>query len=192
MFARLRFSRQSFAALSAVLYGVVWTACLIDWKWLGRLPQYLDLESLDAGVNDVYAIVFFASLPIGLAVLGWMFWPVRRSQPLILAVASLFYIPWWQAAVFLTQWYEWAQARIWTTRVGIGGLFLIGLVWLVWELEKVFQKYESRRRQTRRAADETARNDDRPITPTFIWNPLDPAAWYYFGRKKRLIKSVLA
>jgi hypothetical protein len=99
----------------------------------------------------------------------------------------------WQVAVFALGLLQWHVAQTCTARVGLAGLFFIGLGWAIWAIERASERFESQRRAQRAAnkvawkAHSSTDDDDQRIT-----NPLDPAAWYYGRHAPRLNQSVAA
>src|SRR5205823_7649451 len=74
---------------------------------------------------------FSVSLPLGLAWLGWTRGRPRRVQ---LGIASIVYIFWWHWLVFVSNEMGWMATRAELAWWGLGTLFVIGLLWLVWGL----------------------------------------------------------
>ena len=68
-------------------------------------------------------------------------------------------------------------------------MYLIGLAWLVWGIERAAQRIEKQRSQGRTAADVLAGR--RPASNRWLWNPIDPEAWYY-GRHSQRFRQTLA
>lgn len=118
-----------------------------------------------------------------------------RLSPLRSAGATLLYLGLWPAAVWAAHENEWSGSAEALTRLGLGGLFLIGLMWLVWLLERSAQRIEARRARLQAmpllpvAPDGTIFKP--PAAPERGWNPLDPAAWYYGRHSQRLRQSLL-
>jgi hypothetical protein len=76
-----------------------------------------------------------------------------------------------------------------------GGLFVIGLAWVVWLVERAAQRRELGRleeqahRRRERGHDWTGAAPE-PARTGRTWNPLDPQAWYYGGNAERLKQSL--
>ena len=120
---------------------------------------------------------------------------VRRN--LVWSVASIFL---WQLAVFMTDAAGLPHARVGLATWGTLGLFFLGLVWLVWLVEQASRHYEELRYQRQQheqpAAFDFARaghraTHDEEAETERIHNPLDPHAWY-FGRRARKLNQSLA
>lgn len=176
--------------VSAVLSGLYVAACLcvlVDWRWFEQLTA------------TVYWWTLLPSIPLGLLWILWARWPKRRSAVAVCMVGTGVYILWWQLAVFVTDWLAWDIARSTLARHGTVGLFLVGLGWVVWIVERASQRYQARRRarrlQTRPAGAWESPLCDLPTTEEKTkrpWNPLDPDAWYYGRKSKRLNQSIAA
>lgn len=203
---RIRNDSKTWASVSAA-YGVVWLIGLIDWMWAAKLTEWLTVREQSIWP---YWVIFSPAIPISIAWFLWATWPVRRDALTISLVASLAYVPLWQFGVFaidslsdvkmsdsvkvlLAAW------RIHLADVGIGGLFFIGLAWVVWGVERASQFYERLRQQRRmqQSPDRIGESlasagefDDE--TEVRIWNPLDPRAWFYGRRGRKLNQSLTA
>lgn len=94
------------------------------------------------------------------------------------ALYSLGYTVLWTVSVQLADWLVWDAVRATLAQWGLVGLFLIGLAWIVWGVERASQHYLRRRSES---------DDHRRI-----WNPLDVEAWYYGRRGKKLNQSLTA
>ncbi|TWU26633.1 hypothetical protein Pla52o_04860 [Novipirellula galeiformis] len=79
-------------------------------------------------------------------------------------VASVIYVLWWHLALLILDLLVWDAARASLARVGMGALFFIGLMWVVWGIERASTFYA----QT-----------PLPEDGKRIWNPLDLRAWFY-------------
>src|SRR5579862_8380193 len=71
---------------------------------------------------------------------------------------------------------------------GLAGMYALGLLWLVWGIERAGQYIEAKRTKDRSAADlltgRVHSNDARSL------NPLDPGAWYYGRHSQRFRQSI--
>lgn len=165
----------------------LWLVALILWRVGDWLPLWL------------LAIAFLPSLPLGIAWLRQLRLnrdcdPVTRSL-----VLTVLYPFWWQLAVFLCDLFGLYDARSSFTTLGTWGLFFIGLVWLVWWLERSSQRIEQARLEevlqhgTLLVPPSSATEaHERTTRRRWIWNPLDPHAWYYGRNSRKLNQSMLA
>lgn len=122
------------------------------------------------------SLVFWASLPVGLFWLLWAFWPAVKSRVTRAAVASCVVPFWWQLIVYLFDALGsasglpiWEIARAYTARGGLVAMFFIGLLWVIWILERGAEHYR------RLEYDAKASAESQEET----WNPLNLRAWYY-------------
>lgn len=172
-------------AVLAGLYFLVWLPLRADQIWFQRLnaafPWWITLSSL----------------PLGLL---WLVWAVRKTRQPTASVSfslSVLYVVWWQLAVAAADALAWDVLRTNLARYGAVGLFLIGLSWVIWLVDRASWRIEAQRLARRLdapldisplALSPAARyvaDDTRPI-----WNPLDPAAWYYGRRAGKLNQSL--
>jgi len=122
-------------------------------------------------------VAFSASLPIGLA---WLAWSRPQAKLAQMLVASVVYIFWWHWLVFAAGESGLYAARAELAWWGLGTLFVIGLLWIVWFLERATQYYRAQRLA------------NPPAKDAKISNPLDAEAWYYGRRSKKLSQSLAA
>jgi hypothetical protein len=119
---------------------------------------------------------------------------VRRH--LVWSLSAVFL---WQFAVFITDAADWHQARVNLATWGTVALFFLGLVWVVWIVERGSQFYEQRRYERLqanrgqeldflRSAHRATRDDE--AGEERVHNPLDPHAWYFGRRQRRLNQSL--
>ncbi|MDA0284002.1 MAG: DUF4159 domain-containing protein [Planctomycetota bacterium] len=186
--SRLKSDRRLAAtAISAV----VWLVSTFDWLWMGLLPPW--------GLGVAFGVSAVAAA-------AWLRWAFRsRAEQRILsaAVASFAFIPVWQFAVYSLDLLEMAESRALLARFGTAVTYLIGLAWVVWGLEQAARKFDRERRNAKgivaaehvvdhllkdRRADVDASVQSQP----WLSNPLDPEAWYYGKKSKRLNQSVAA
>jgi len=102
-----------------------------------------------------------------------------RARTLWLVATAVFLLS-WQAAVFLTAAVGWDAIHKELIRWGAAGLFVLGLGWTVWLVERASQRIRDRR-VARGPASASAR----------LWNPLDCDAFYY-GRQSPKLRQSLA
>lgn len=160
---------------------VVWLALVIDWMAFDQLPEWLRLGGMLGGMC------------IGVA---WLAWSRGRSLMTQAVVGTLAYPPLWAAAVAIADWLVWDGLRSTLAQGGVWGLYLIGLVWVIWGLEQATQFYESQRARERSATDHLEEIQPHILLETrsdkAINNPLDPSAWYYGNRSRKLNQSITA
>jgi hypothetical protein len=149
------------AALASFLFVVVWLSLvyLLHWESVGGL-----------GLAGFYLIG-----------LGWIIWALRPLTPVRALVATGWFLLLWAAGVFIGQWPA-------ANGLGVAGLYLIGLAWITWALERRAQRIEQVRTKGLSAADVlTERRQPRgPVS----WNPLDPTAWYYGQHSQRFHQTL--
>ena len=151
---------------ATLAYLPVWIAAWAAWLWVRDISAGLLLG------------VFTAALPVAAVWLAWA-WQHRTARPVAAAAAVTAAYPLvWQWLVFITDWAVWDSTSRSIFQVGIGILFLTGLGWVVWLVERASQHYE-RRASARPAARR-------------IWNPLHSGAWYYGSRGRKLNQSLTA
>ncbi len=184
-------------SLAAKLWAVLVGLYLIVW-----LPVRIDQLWLEQFSARVHWTVGLASLGLGILWFAWAAWSVRRMNVAVAFVLSVFYIVWWQLAVQAAHWMVWDTLRANLARYGLAGLFFVGLMWVVWFVDRATRQREARRRA---AKEDTAdirlgrpsamhgRSDRATRRRAWnIWNPLDPRAWYYGRRGGTLNQSVMA
>jgi Domain of unknown function (DUF4159) len=167
-------------------YAVVWLIALIVWQVGDLLPGWL------------LAVAFLPSLGFGIT---WLrqFRTGPQSTPLVRAiVVSAVYPFWWQLAVFSAELFGLYELRAGLATAGTLGMFLIGLAWLVWAVERESHRIEQAR------LDRLLRDGPLLVSPEsaseayeqrarrWTWNPLDPRAWYYGRNSRKLKQSTLA
>lgn len=172
---------------STLVLILTWIVCLADWMWLqSRLP----FSSL------IHGCVFTAAAL--LATVWIVFARSLHDRVLKAAVYSAASIVLWQFSVFACGSLGLTAERAFLAFAGTAGLFMLGLGWCVWGLERTGQRLETARRHQLVAAQPTISNItarsaavDNNSDAGSIRNPLDPAAWYY-GRNPRLNQSLAA
>ena len=159
---------------TAMLGAVVWLLSVLAWRTLTPFPTLWGW------------LVFGASLPIG----AYYLWQRRaqRSEASFWGVATLVYVTWWQFTVFALDAIVWDTARVTVARAGLAGLFMLGLLWLVYLLERGSEFYQ-------RVAVQATQHPTKVDSQQTVWNPLDLRAWYYgrqLGtRNRKLDQSLL-
>ena len=160
-------------------YAAVWLAALLFWRAGEWLPWWL------------LAAVFTMSAPLGIT---WLMW-LRRERPgdrfALAVLASALYPVWLHLSVFWADALELTEIAGGLTAIGLGGLFFLGLAWVVWGVERVARQLELSRRD-RRSRNATQGVPYSAPQERHIWNPLHPAAWYYGRGNQKLKQSTLA
>lgn len=113
---------------------------------------------------------------------------LRRPGVRLCLSLSVGFLVVWQVCQFLFGWVDWPVMRTWAARLGTSGAFIIGLLWVIWVLEKGAHFFQRRW---------VAGLPDRPVWRPKPKNeaipgshPLDPRAWYYGRKNQRLNQSV--
>ncbi|MDX1943829.1 MAG: DUF4159 domain-containing protein, partial [Pirellulaceae bacterium] len=166
-------------------YAALWLATVLVWRGGNWLSPWV--------IGGVLA----AAVPISIAWIRWLRSPRWQGPVTVAAVASAIYPFWWQLAVFLAAVAGLAEIESSLQAVGLGGLFTLGLGWVVWGLENASRRIElARINETLRRglplAVSAAEHADEAPRGERIWNPLDPAAWYYGRQGRKLKQSTLA
>lgn len=169
------------AFLATAVYAFVWLGVILDLMAFDKLDVWMRLLGLLPGM--VISAV-------------WVRW-ARRQSPLTLGiVATAAYIPWWAGLVVLADWLAWDSLRVSIAQLGLAGLYCAGLLWVVWGLERAAQHYEALRREKRLQTHDSITETTQVIRETEsekpVSNPLDPAAWYYGRRSRKLNQSIAA
>ena len=116
------------------------------------------------------------------------------------AILSVAFIPVWQFSVFMLDVLEFAETRAMSARIRTAVTYFIGLAWVVWGLERTARKFDLERLKSQAAVAiqevsepasfESETGHEQPREK--VTNPLDPEAWYYEKKSKRLNQSVAA
>ena len=223
MFPRLTFPPKLLK--QTAIYLAVWVLCLADWMWArsgetwrvwpegiwfalsfplsaywiawaGWLCRFQDGEqaSIEASLRIVQGR-FPSTKADSVQPADESAFLIRRH--LVWSVSAIFL---WQLSVFFSDAFNLHSARVGLATWGTLGLFFLGLVWVVWFVERASHFYEERRyerqrqdhprvfdfaRSAHRATHEGDKEAER------IHNPLDPHAWY-FGRRQRKLNQSLS
>src|SRR5712691_4925057 len=187
------------------IYVAVWVLCLADWMW-GR-----SLETWWRAWPE--GLWFALSVPLSAYWIAWAGWLSRLDDAietasaaddssflirrnLVWSVAAIFL---WQVSVFFADALDLPHARVGLATWGTWSLFFLGLVWVVWFVERASRFYEERRYERRRheqweaiefgrSAHRATHDDD--ADDERVHNPLDPHAWYYGRRSRKLNQSL--
>ena len=161
---------------------VTWMVCLVTWMFEADLIH-------DAALLVVVGLA-------GITAACWLTWAVqRRFQDRVrsASVATGCYIPIWHAAVCFSDSAPWLRSSL--AQLGTGGLYFIGLLWVVWDLDRVTRGLRDRRKKDRLS--ELSMRDlvlvrrGRYDEPVSTLDPRDAEAWYY-GRKSRKLNQSIA
>lgn len=182
--------------LGPTIIGIaVWLLFAFEWMTSHILPPL------------VRGCLFTAALA---GALFWIWRSWRYPKLRRLAIATGVYVIVWQWSVFMADALAWFSFRVTLANVGMFGLFLIGLAWAVWGVEKGAQHYQRIRRAAVRLGKTTKDSAviyDAPIQTAVVagavvsippqfypddrtWNPVDLEAWYYGQRQKKLHQSL--
>lgn len=163
-----------FVFLAAGLYLVPWLVVLFE-------------KSVRGGFSSqVYWGFHLVSLAIVVGLLGWAYLPKRKPTRWQFAAWSFAFLVGWQAAMFMADALLWNALRAYLARWGTLALFFIGLAWVIWLVHKSARRYRKRRNaaQQQDLLQPFAFLQSEPtFLEPFVWNPLNPKAWYY-GREK--------
>ncbi len=214
--ARRGRSAWAVAWLLTMPLAAAWFLALAEWLWVEswREGQFLHID-LPEGLAGTKLLLWSVFLPSAVAAIAWTVVAARRGRPLVRGlVVSLAYLPIWQFLVFAVEegalngpkelaWLFSLRATL--AQVGTAGLFVIGLAWVIWGVERASRHYAARRRRTdfqsvraavhagpALAADGRTDRKSLPRSPRRIWNPLDTDAWYYGRTSKKLVQSLAA
>ena len=188
-------SKPKFSLFATSAFALVWLALLADWMWFRQFDA-----NLPRLIVSAYQVVFWLAVPVSLAWVAWSLWPTRRSNTVICGVASLAYVATWHGGIIFFEFFDFPAARVYLAQAGLGGLFLIGLCWVIWWVERASQFYEAQR-AARYDLEQgeislwtsTKRTDEEPLPEEgVVWNPLDTQCWLYGTQGKKLNQSVAA
>lgn len=160
--------------------------------WLAGLCLWRLVPHLEGFAPWLYHGVLWATFLQAGLVAAWYAWRGRRRTPRARhATWSVAYLPIWLLLVFAAHEAGLDGLRAGLANWGLAVLFLIGLVWVVWGVERASRYYQERR--LARHPGLVLRNEylgGSPDSLERVWNPLDLAAWYYGRRARRLNQSV--
>ncbi|MEX1232056.1 MAG: DUF4159 domain-containing protein [Planctomycetaceae bacterium] len=150
--------------ITAIVFAV-WLIAIADWFLTRRLPSV------------VTAILFLAATGyLGYRTYQTSRQPNRSVRTLNLQLSALFLVT-WPFLVWATDVLDYREASAVLARWGTGGVFVLGLAWFVWVMERASQRFEEMRTQ-------------RESQPPRSWHPLDVRAWYYGRRSPKLRQSL--
>ena len=164
-----------------------WLLCAMDWMWWQKAPAWA------SGIVFT-AVAVFAAWNVLKASKG------RREKPVqFAAVLSVAFFPLWAFVVCTLDGLELAGPRVWFARLGTATAYFGGLCWVIWFIEKAAREFDLKRFAQRHKSDGDSilaavlhgkDLDHTPVERTA--NPLDPEAWYYGKKSKRLNQSLAA
>ncbi|QDU92952.1 hypothetical protein Pla8534_07250 [Lignipirellula cremea] len=158
--------------IATAVFTAVWAGFLLERSISELLPEI------------AYRLVNLVALGVGVA---WLIWSLRdEKHQLGLGLAgSLLCLYGWQTAIYEFDLAGWETGRANVARWGTAGIFLIGLLWWVWLVDRL-----SRRR---RAATTVAADPQSAPTPQrWAWNPFNETSWYYGRPKNKKLNQSLA
>ena len=143
----------------------IWAAVLVDWLWVLYLPFVIQ-----------YVMLALLTLASGawLAVTAEQYGTKNRWFYL---VASITFPVFWQFSLYNCDHFGQPLLRVSLAWFGLASLFLIGLAWTVWGVERIAQQIEAFRRQQQEFDLQSVLQKKRRRTSVQTWNPFDPAAW---------------
>jgi hypothetical protein len=170
---------------TTIAYAIVWLLALLAWRIENTLPQWL------------LTTVFLASVPL---VGTWLFKVRENSNRFAWAVAGTVIYPLvWHLAVYLANLAGLSEIRAGLTSAGAFGLFFVGLLWVVWFVERASRRIELARIEETQSSLHARRGEPAHIAERRgyaasrrNWSPLDPSAWYYGRSGQKLKQSTLA
>ncbi|MFO0903881.1 MAG: DUF4159 domain-containing protein [Pirellulales bacterium] len=146
--------------LATAAAAAAWGTLWFVWMLVRTVPEF----ALVAG--------FTALLPVAVY---WarQAWRLHAARPRTAsAIATICYAAGWHWCVLVLDAAGFGGLARTLIQVGTAGAFFIGLAWVVWIVERASAV------RLRRAAERR------------IWNPLDPRAWYYGTRSRKLNQSL--
>ena len=170
--------------LATGIYVAVWLVALL-------------LQAMDAVPEWVTLLVQFGSLPLGTYWLLQMRRAGVRDGVTWAIAGSVLYVLWWRLAVELSKLLGLNELAVGLHSSGGFGLFFLGLLWVVWWLEKASRRIELARIEETQLSGPSlmvpaADRANAKAVARAIWNPLDPQAWYYGRNGQKLKQSTLA
>ena len=151
--------------------------------WLDRFSFYLFPEWLLLVLLTL--VVVFAA--------NWAKTAFPLGQILFRAAVSTVILPAWLWLVMVPAWLGWITLSASLARLGLGLVFVVGLCWVVWLVERASRFLLVKRSVTSLRGGSTAvpllaMNGALGQTAGRTSNPLDIEAWYY-GRKSRKLNQ---
>jgi len=146
--------------------------------------ESLWLEFLPSSVGMINAAILLA------VALGWAVWSRKQSIGARCAAATLCYVAVCIMLLKLADAFELYTLRSVVSSYGTGGFYLIGLLWVIWIVDRAGRRYEENRWHLSIVAGrpQVLLHDEHPHGT--VWNPLDPSAWYYGRGHSKLNQSM--
>ncbi len=165
--------------IAGVVLAGLWLWLLADSLWVHALEFHLPRAAFLAiqwsGFSGVAALL--------------VLWLIRlacgnqATRDKLWLAATVAYIPLWHWLVFAADQAGLDGLRVMLAQGGLGGLFCVGLAWVVWLLESAAERVRRRKRE----ALSIPGTQRQPRS----WNPLDPDAWFY-GQSRKLSQTLAA
>lgn len=149
--------RYPTAVKLTVGYLIVWTVLLIEIRTVQMAPLW------------VHVALGLLSIPLVIDWLKTVNREQRQSQVQRWIVFTVTFVIWWQLSLVLLDTLVMDSARANVARWGTASLFIIGLLWVVWGIERGSVHYQQLSSQQKR--------DSEAVSP--IWNPLNLDASFY-------------
>ncbi len=113
------------------------------------------------------------------------------------ASASAVVLPAWFWIVSSSSWMGWISLSTTVAQLGLGLVFLLGLGWTIWFVERASKQLLAKRRLTSLQGGPTtgpliSMNSTLGQTSVRTSNPLDIEAWYYGAKRRKLNQSATA
>ena len=95
------------------------------------------------------------------------------------SLATVAFILWWQLTLVVLDTLIMDSARANVARWGTASLFMIGLLWMVWGVERASVHYQKLNQNSELARDASNEKTATTRLATLVWNPLNLDAHYY-------------
>jgi hypothetical protein len=176
--------------LAVLIPSLIWLFFVLEWLWAHYVADGLRWIVFSLGCIAAVAMVLLA-------------WTRSYPQRVQAIVASLAVVVIWPLPVFIADYFAAGDLARTFANVGMGIVFLMGLAWTVWGVERGSRYYLAQRQSY--APHAASLSDDDELAPSAlalnagaaalpapsdIWNPVDLEAWYYGRKKAKLNQSV--